>query len=1418
MDKRDAVEGHAQDGWLKSGRQAGSASTAPRPMRQLTLTACLSPNATRITSPSVAAPAATRSAAPEPSATSGQVASATPATSNPPTAPSKRKLNLASPPKSAHKLTAHADAKAPAKTPNGATGHKGAAAARPARGFSFGNPMPNIFGAVAPQGTGHTHPDARAGSLQAPTTTAAAAAVAVPAELDRIGGDGSRMERSLLPPAHAGTLGRGPDDEGPDDEGPDEEPQDEEPQDEEQQGESVGPTQEPQWEREERRQCAGRAAAPGPTGAGPMVTDDLTEAARRLAQEPGRRRDGSDAAAAAAAAAALGRPRRAAAERAKQRMKMGAGAVFGESQPSDTASGSTAAPVSSRRASESSGGAQGHNRNRKAGASAFADDGDDDDDDDGGGGRAAEAHSPLLPAANAHAGRVASTIIIDLDLEESNADDNAAAHGDEDVEGGHVAAAAVAGPHRGSGGAAAAPAASSGDLDDDDYWEQAQQPAEPPSLPEWDPRRPGYADLAAVLAYRRACQRGEMDPAEDLPRCWGAGLLGEALVLCNVLLRGYAAILIQAARQAALQGRLGRLHDQKLVRVDQHDMLSYKQLKVVGQQFERRLRRAVAERLTAADGGPGRDWRTLTHAEILEHLPEFIPPSRKVERTFIGEDGDPSPWDDVPAMRGQASLRVKPGCALKAAEYVGVYSGEGWLHADWQAQGLVKPQDEWDDDDHPCPFRFTAARKHELGRYAADCALPDCLLRHLDKLDLREPRLRTLLGQEPGEAGKVFMTAARLGCLMAAANDPSRNLTARCKAEADFRAGGPNVAVVNVVVLGILPVMVMVATTDIRAPQHLMYYYDHSYWELHEEEEAVCKQLEEVEAQAEARVRAAQAEAEAEAARAREAEARAEAAWVEAEKARKWEAGRRKKRKELKAAIRKERETSRQQAQAAEAARKEAEEARRREEEERQARLAAEEKLRQLLASLQQQPTEVTAQPPPLRRERELQGDPLAEERAGPSSSLARQGHAPPRLNWLPPRGAAVRRAVSGTSASGGCAAPAAAPAPPEEAAGGDAAGAGPGLGPGAAAPGVPLGKRNRAAEDAVAEAEMGSPTARHRTAAASTQTQAEPPPATAVPPPLPASLFVPLPLPLPTTPQPPLPPSASADAMPEGVRIRDDGCDDGCHTSLMDWGGPAAAAARPRPTSAHEAEPGGEGSGRKTSRLRTRKSREAALAAAGAAAEHSGLGAPPAPLASTAPWQDPRGNAAPLPPGFAIAGAGAGQVAGRRGGAAGDGGAAAAADLVVAAAALELPESPAVQPQQRSARSPRRRDTDPDRPDSDQNQDPHPDRDQQPQPQPRSRGAARRLEQPVAAATHPTPPGPLPSQQQQQQPQPQPQQQQDNAPEMGPRGQRRGQGQEREEGLTGRFRPPISGLRGQNMRYNAAPRPFVVDLVSDSD
>ncbi|GLI70164.1 hypothetical protein VaNZ11_014787, partial [Volvox africanus] len=401
--------------------------------------------------------------------------------------------------------------------------------------------------------------------------------------------------------------------------------------------------------------------------------------------------------------------------------------------------------------------------------------------------------------------------------------------------------------------------------------EVQQQQQLQPELPGWDPRRPGYVELSEAVEYRQARQRALVKRPEDLPQCWGVGLLGSNLVVCNTVLRGSASLIFQEARKAALQGRLWKLESEALVQiVNDDERLTFEQAKALTHQFEERLRKAAAEHMTASvqpwqDGAARKDWRSLTHAEVLENLPELIRPSGKVEAVILGErPDDPHPWEDVPEMTGQASLRTRPGNNLAPGEFIGLYSAEAWLHPDWQAQILANPMDHWDDSEYPCPYRFSANRKHDFGSitcfpvrrgpvyfaprtgYAADCSLPEKLLEHLDQLDLQDERLRTQLQEEPENCGKMFLTSARLGCMMSAANDPRRNLRAMCEAEAHFREGGPNAVVMTAVISGILPVLVMVATSHIAGGQHVMYSYGPAYWNLHEEEQSVCRDLETV--------------------------------------------------------------------------------------------------------------------------------------------------------------------------------------------------------------------------------------------------------------------------------------------------------------------------------------------------------------------------------------------------------------------------------------------------------------------------------------------------------------------------------------------------------------------------------------------
>ncbi|PNH05651.1 putative cytosolic iron-sulfur protein assembly protein CIAO1 [Tetrabaena socialis] len=221
--------------------------------------------------------------------------------------------------------------------------------------------------------------------------------------------------------------------------------------------------------------------------------------------------------------------------------------------------------------------------------------------------------------------------------------------------------------------------------------------------------------------------------------------------------------------------------------------------------------------------------------QLLQHLPRILKhlSGHKVARTRIGPG---APWDDVPAMRGQESLVVVK--ALKAGEVLGVYCGE--------------------------------------------------LLADLPLLDL-PPDLDQLLKESADTAPRVYITAARLGCSLACANDPRRNLAARVKHEADFRAGGPNVEVLDVVVLGCLTLPVMIAIKDIAPGTHAMYSYGTSYWELEQEDGAAFSRMravmDAVEVQR-ARAEAAEAQgrrAEAEEAQRRRAEAEAQRARAEAE-------------------------------------------------------------------------------------------------------------------------------------------------------------------------------------------------------------------------------------------------------------------------------------------------------------------------------------------------------------------------------------------------------------------------------------------------------------------------------------------------------------------------------------------------------
>ncbi|KXZ52522.1 hypothetical protein GPECTOR_9g566 [Gonium pectorale] len=332
-----------------------------------------------------------------------------------------------------------------------------------------------------------------------------------------------------------------------------------------------------------------------------------------------------------------------------------------------------------------------------------------------------------------------------------------------------------------------------------------------------------------------------------------------------MVLRGSAATLFRAAQDAALAGQLGDLEDEPLVSVeDAH--LTKMQCHAIAQQLAQQLRAGALQRVQAQGPG-GKRRRKLTHAQVLANLPELLDASPQIEVVSIGLPGsDPSPWDDCPAMAGQGSLRTRPqGAGLAAGELIGPYSCEAFLEQDWLAMELVEPAAEWDDPVRPCPHRCELERCHELGRYGADLFLPQSLIEQLDRLVLPS-ELRALL-QEGEEQGKLSVTAGRLGCEVSLVNDPRRNLAARCDAEADFREGGPNAALVTAVVCGLLPVLVMVTSRDVPPGQHIMYSYGSSYWTLHLQEVTRLRRWEAAQADVEAAHREKQA-----AAAAREAE------------------------------------------------------------------------------------------------------------------------------------------------------------------------------------------------------------------------------------------------------------------------------------------------------------------------------------------------------------------------------------------------------------------------------------------------------------------------------------------------------------------------------------------------------------------
>ncbi|GLC45477.1 hypothetical protein PLESTB_000318300 [Pleodorina starrii] len=387
-----------------------------------------------------------------------------------------------------------------------------------------------------------------------------------------------------------------------------------------------------------------------------------------------------------------------------------------------------------------------------------------------------------------------------------------------------------------------------------------------PPLPRWESQRgrPGYMDLADAVAYKN--EYG----IKGLPRCWGPGLLGHTRVYCNTVYRGKLAKAMDAVRDDVAKGNFDHywplyLSDPPLADVIQGDMKD-DLWKKCRRSLRRLLRAAVLEAiLERMDSGEADRIRRLgdmllTPAKVLANLPEIIPISEKVERVYIGEAGDDDDtydtyWDDNPAMKGQTSLRVKPGCELAEGEVIGVYSGEVWF--DWDYPTIAEPNgtDEWDDTEHPSPYPYGTQRLYEFDRYACEGTgviherIFTELVNRSEQFD-GKPFMKRIISEDGTRARKLVVTAARLGCPMAAANDPRRNINAKLEQDANFRDGGANATVRPARVCGILPLFVMFAVKPIKAREHVTYDYTCGYWQLHSEREAACREIEKASAEA----------------------------------------------------------------------------------------------------------------------------------------------------------------------------------------------------------------------------------------------------------------------------------------------------------------------------------------------------------------------------------------------------------------------------------------------------------------------------------------------------------------------------------------------------------------------------------------
>ncbi|PNW71535.1 hypothetical protein CHLRE_16g658300v5 [Chlamydomonas reinhardtii] len=428
-----------------------------------------------------------------------------------------------------------------------------------------------------------------------------------------------------------------------------------------------------------------------------------------------------------------------------------------------------------------------------------------------------------------------------------------------------------------------------------EHREEQQQQQQHPGLPglpaqRWHAARPGYAELAEAVAARRSLPPPPgTAPHSPLPSGWGVGLLGGARVVLNsrlspALEEMHGAMqegLLAQQRQvgAAAAGKQQHQHQQgsslveltsglDLVVAAAADTDGGQQGCSCCQQAKRGKGRGrggrhkkgdetptlaskaaadLAEQLrsaVAAELGLG---RPPTDLEVALNLPELLPANPKVRVMRIGDPGvPPSVWDDVPCMSGAASLvALQP---VAAGEVLGLYSGELALKAEyhWLCES---PLPAWDDPDprHPCPYTCALHFAHEMGRYAVDTDLPAPLVQQLS--EARGGQLAPGLARELRRGGaesvvSLTLTARRLGCGLAAINDPRRNLAATWEEDADFADGHPNAELASAVVLGMWPVVLAVAKRDIPAGTHVSASYGCDYWSLHRAEQQALSRIE----------------------------------------------------------------------------------------------------------------------------------------------------------------------------------------------------------------------------------------------------------------------------------------------------------------------------------------------------------------------------------------------------------------------------------------------------------------------------------------------------------------------------------------------------------------------------------------------